>query len=231
MGRPLRPAQQALVETMLPRLEVFLPTPDGQAFAATDREKWLDSLFPAHPTAKAAPEIWLEVGFGGGEHLAWQAKHHPEIGFIGCEPFINGVGRLLTQLDQQGSQNVRIFRDDARFLVKALPDQSISRMFLLFPDPWPKKRHWRRRFIQPDTLQDLARILKPGSELRLASDDMSVLRWMLWQTTQCSAFQWLAKRPCDWEQRPEDWPQTRYEAKGIRAGRKPAFLRFIRRDF
>lgn len=235
-GRPLRKNQQELVADMLPRLEIALPfKPEEEERPSPEKSRaWLDSLF-VEPDfgppdgAGQLEETWLEVGFGGGEHLAWQAEANPHVAFIGCEPFINGSGSLFSKLDEQGARNVRIFRDDARFLVQSLPEASIDRMFLLFPDPWPKKRHWRRRFIQPDTVNEVARILKPGAEFRVASDDMSVLRWMLWHISSHPAFDWQARRPADWRNRPDDWPGTRYEAKGIRAGRTPVFLRFTRK--
>jgi tRNA (guanine-N7-)-methyltransferase len=122
-------------------------------------------------------DIWLEVGFGGGEHLAAQARSHPDIGMIGCEPFINGVGRLLSEIDRDGIANIRIHPDDARDAIDALPDACIGRVFVLYADPWPKTRHHRRRFIGPDSLPGLARIMKDGAELRVASDQMRLVRW------------------------------------------------------
>ncbi len=174
-------------------------------------------------------DFWLEVGFGGGEHLAAQAVAHPGIGIIGCEPFINGVAGLLDHVEREGLGNVRIFDDDARFLLDALPDASIGRCFVLFSDPWPKKRHWERRFIGPENLERLARVLKNGAELRLASDDPGLVTWMLDQTWHHPAFAWTAQRADDWRIRPSDWPATRYEEKAVAAGRRPVFLRFCRR--
>jgi tRNA (guanine-N7-)-methyltransferase len=173
--------------------------------------------------------VWLEVGFGGGEHLAAQAAAHPGIGMIGCEPFVNGVSSLLGHIERESLPNIRILDDDARFLLDALPEASIGRGFVLFADPWPKRRHWERRFIGPDNLARLARVLADGAELRLASDDPGLVTWMLEHTWHHPAFEWLARRAEDWRSRPADWPQSRYEQKAIEAGRRPVFLRFRRR--
>lgn len=214
-GRPLRKGQQHLIETLLPRLAIDLPAGDK-----------LDprTLFPA-----AIEELWLEIGFGGGEHLAEQARLHPGIGILGCEVFLNGIATLLAQASAHGLANVRIHPEDARDLLDALPDQSLDRVFLLFPDPWPKRRHAERRFIQTRRLDQLARLMKPGAEFRVASDDPGYITWALAYLTAHPRFEWLARRPQDWRDRPADWPPTRYEAKALRAGRRPVFLRFRRR--
>ncbi|HYE48059.1 MAG TPA: tRNA (guanine(46)-N(7))-methyltransferase TrmB [Azospirillaceae bacterium] len=214
-GRPLRRHRSSLIEEMLPRLRVDPPA-DG---ARLD----LPALFGRTPD-----DLWFEVGFGGGEHLAWQAARNPGIGFIGCEPFINGVASALQHVEAQGLENVRIAPDDARPVLDALPDASVGRAFVLFPDPWPKLRHAQRRFIGPDNLPRLARVLKDGAELRLATDDMVLCRWMLEHAWRHPDFEWLARGPQDWRTRPDDWPQTRYEAKRI-TGHAPVFLRFRRR--
>ncbi|WP_162306119.1 tRNA (guanine(46)-N(7))-methyltransferase TrmB [Oleisolibacter albus] len=214
-GRPLRKQRMALLDTLLPRLQLEAPAGTRLDPAA---------LFPVPMQG-----LWFEVGFGGGEHLAAQAEAHPGIGFIGCEPFINGVSSLLKHLDEGGQQNVRIVPDDARPVLDALPDASVDRAFVLFPDPWPKTRHAFRRFIGPDNLPRLARVLKDGAELRLATDDVQLSRWMLEHTWRHPAFEWLARGPSDWRTRPADWPQTRYEQKALQVGRRPVFLRFRRR--
>ena len=216
-GRRLRTGQQALLEELLPKRRIQLP----QAGERLD----LVALF-----GPAIREVWLEIGFGGGEHLAWQAARHPKIGFIGAEFFLNGVAGLLGHLVRGGIGNVRIHPDDARPLLKALPDRSIGRAFLLFPDPWPKARHARRRFVGPENLAELARILKTGAELRVASDDAGFIAWALEHLTRSPEFEWLARGPSDWRVRPDDWPPTRYEEKALKAGRKPAYLRFRRRS-
>ena len=214
-GKKLRAGQEALLGTLLPKLLITVPSEPQKLDLA--------SLFGA-----ARKEIWLEVGFGAGEHLVWQAEHHPDVGLIGAEPFINGVAKCLAHIERTGVGNVRLFTDDARLLMAALPDQSLSRAFILFPDPWPKTRHHKRRFVQRANLDTLARLMKPGAELRLATDDPSYLPWMVEHACTHPAFDWFAARPLDWRGRPDDWPPTRYEQKML-AGHKPAFLRFRRR--
>ena len=211
-GRRLRSGRARLLDTLLPTLRIDLP-----AAGATLRRPDLFS--------RPVDDIWLEIGFGAGEHLAWQATHHPNVGLIGCEPYLNGVASLLHRLDEPTLPGIRIWPDDARLLLPALPDAGIGRAFLLFPDPWPKRRHEARRFLQQDTLDALARILRPGAELRLASDDPGLVDWMLWQARSHPAFAWTATRPTDWRNRPPDWPATRYERKQLRG--QPAFLRFV----
>jgi tRNA (guanine-N7-)-methyltransferase len=215
-GRPLRKRRTELIDVLLPQLQIALPNSGGR-------------LDPAGLFDSPKREVWLEVGFGMGHHLAWQAAHHPDVGFIGAEPFLNGIAGLLGMVDDEALSNVRIQPDDARPLLDALPDASIGRAFVLFADPWPKKRHADRRFIGPENLPRLARVLKDGAELRLASDDMGLVRWMLEHTVKHPDFEWTARRPSDWRIRPDDWPATRYEEKAIAAGRKPVFMRFVRR--
>ena len=184
----------------------------------------LPDLFPADRAA-----YWLEIGFGGGEHLSAQAKAHPSVGFIGCEPFINGVARLLTDIDQENLSNIRLFTDDARLLMDRLDEAVISRVFVLFPDPWPKKRHADRRFINQENLDTLSRIMRDGAELRFASDEMGYIRWTLKQVRGHPDFEWTAETGQDWQGRPDDWPPTRYEGKALAAGRSCIYLRFRRR--
>jgi tRNA (guanine-N7-)-methyltransferase len=218
-GRPLRTGQRDRVEELLPRLRIELPTSD-EGGAILDPA----SLFPHRPAA-----LWLEIGFGGGEHLAAQAAAHPGIGFIGCEVFENGIAKLLVEVERRGLENVRIFPDDARLLLAALPPASLDRVFVLFPDPWPKLRHQKRRLVSAATLDMLAGLMRDGGELRLATDDVDYLRWMLERAAAHPGFEWLARCADDWRRRPEDWPPTRYEAKAIAAGRVPTFMRFRRR--
>ena len=173
--------------------------------------------------------VRLEVGFGGGEHLAAQAKANPGVGFIGCEPFINGVAQLVRTMETEEIANIRIYTDDARQLIEALPDQSIERCFILFPDPWPKRRHHRRRIVSPETLAGLARILQDGARLRLASDHREYIRWMLFHTLREESFEWCARGPSDWRVSPDDWPPTRYEEKAAQQGESSIYLEFFRR--
>jgi tRNA (guanine-N7-)-methyltransferase len=184
----------------------------------------MDALF-----GSARSAIWLEIGFGGGEHLAQLAEQHPQTGFIGCEVFENGIVKLLAQVERRRLDNIRIFPDDARLIIAALPPASVDRVFILFPDPWPKRRQHKRRIVSRATLDGLAEIMSDGAELRLATDDGDYLCWILERVTAHPAFEWLARRPGDWRQRPPDWPPTRYEAKARAAGRSPAFLRVRRR--
>jgi tRNA (guanine-N7-)-methyltransferase len=215
-GRRLRAGQKRLLTDLLPKLRIALPPAGAQLDPA--------ALFEPRPR-----EIWLEIGFGGGEHLAWQAERHPEIGFIGAEFFINGIASLIGHAARRRLGNLRIHPDDARPLLEALPDRSIGRVFLLFPDPWPKARHARRRFISAQSLAEFARILPEGAELRIASDDPGYVAWTLEHLAGSRDFDWLAEGPVDWRVRPEDWPATRYEEKAVRAGRRPVYLRFRRR--
>ena len=214
-GRPLRRDQQGLIDTLLPRLAVTLP--ESGAFDPA-------ALFDERPR-----EIWLEIGFGGGEHLAAQAAAHPDIGIVGCEVFENGIAKLLGEIARRDLANVRILTDDARLLLSALPPASIGRVFILFPDPWPKQRHHKRRIVMTQTLDTLAAAMADGAELRLATDDVDYLAWILACVPVHPAFAWLAEGPEDWRSRPADWPATRYEAKAIAAGRRPYFLRLRRR--
>ena len=174
-------------------------------------------------------DLWFEIGFGGGEHLAWQATAHPDIGFIGVEPFLNGVASLLRHVVDGNLENVRVLQGDARVAIARLPEASVGRLFVLFPDPWPKSRHHRRRVVGPTTLDVFARALKDGAELRFATDDQGYLAWALRHVRAHPAFAWTARRAEDWRRRPADWPETRYEAKAVAAARAPTFLTFVRR--
>lgn len=211
----MRQGRQRALEELLPELGIELA---GGA--------------PLHPSTlfpKPPHDVWLEIGFGGGEHLAWQAVHHPAVGLIGCEPFVNGVARLLSLVAERNLDNVRVLPDDARPLLDRLAPGSIGRAFILFPDPWPKARHHRRRIVSEPVLDRLAAVMREGAELRLATDDMDYLRWMLERLLAHPAFEWMAEGPEDWRARPQDWPATRYEEKALRQGRRPVYLRFRRR--
>jgi tRNA (guanine-N7-)-methyltransferase len=212
--KPLTTRQAQLMAMVLPRVAA----PDPEA-GPMDPAK----IFPQ------ADELWLEVGFGGGEHLAWQAGRHPNIGFIGAEPFVNGVAKLTAAIDAERLDNIRIHFGDARPLIEALPDGCLQRLFVLHPDPWPKKRHHKRRMISPWFFSEAARLLAPGGQLRVASDIADYIRWTLMHAQAAPAFEWAAARPADWRDRPADWPQTRYEAKALREGRRPTYLIFHRK--
>ncbi len=186
------------------------------------------SLDPTGLFAVPPRQIWFEIGFGDGEHLAWQAAANPDVGFIAAEPYVNGVAALLSRIAAENLANIRIFDDDVRPLLAALPAGSIDRVFILFPDPWPKARHRRRRIVNAETLSALARLIAVGGELRLATDDRDYARWMLRLLLPRREFLWRARGPADWRRRPPDWPSTRYERKSAAAGRTGIFLSFAR---
>jgi tRNA (guanine-N7-)-methyltransferase len=210
----LRPGQQKLVDELLPRLEI---------------DSGAETLDPRALFDPPKGELWLEIGFGGGEHLAWQAARRPDVGFIGAEIFINGVATLLREVEDKRLENIRIWREDGRALLDALPPACLSRVFILHPDPWPKARHHKRRIVQAAVLDRLAEVMIPGGELRLATDDPSYQSWMVERLSRHPAFEWLARRPADWREPPEDWPRTRYEAKAVAEGRTPLYLRYRRK--
>ena len=206
-GRPLRVRKSALVEELLPKLRIS--TEQGA------------SVHPSSFFAQQKHEqVWLEIGFGGGEHLAAQAQQHPDRAFIGCEPFLNGVASLLDHIDQGSIENIRIFDDDARKLLDAMHKHSLDGCFVLFADPWPKKRHAERRFIGRENLERLARVLKPGSLLRIASDHPTLIEWTREQILGCPDFTIIH----DSASEPEGWIQTRYQQKALEAGRTPVFI-------
>ncbi len=217
-GRPLRAGARALLETLLPEIAVELP-PD----AVLD----LGALFAPASSAQVCP-VWLEIGFGAGEHLAWQAERRPGAKFIGAEVFIQGMARMLRRVKDAGLQNVRLYRGDARDLLAALPPEALAGVFILFPDPWPKKRHRKRRIVSRETLDTLAGAMRDGAELRLATDDMDYAAWILERLLAHPDFERLARGPADWRTRPDDWPPTRYEAKALAQGRRPVYLRYRR---
>ena len=200
-----------MLDSVLPRIAFALPE-----HGALD----LRALF------EGAAEIWLEVGFGAGEHLAAQAAINPGVGFIGCEPYLDGVAKLAARIADSGLGNIRVFRDDARLLLDALPDASIGRAFVLFPDPWPKARHHKRRFLSQGGFQALARVLSDGAELRIATDDADYEAWIREHTAAEGCFRLAG----DYRARPKGWPATRYEEKAVSAGRLPVYLSFVRRD-
>ncbi len=183
---------------------------------------------PAGLFEPAVRDVWLEIGFGGGEHLAWQAAAHPQIGIVGCEPFTNGVAKLLNAIEDRELTNVRIWDDDARLILPSIGEQTIGRVFVLYPDPWPKRRHHKRRLINQHMLDYLYHVMRPGAELRFASDIADYVRWTLAAVRRHGGFHWMAETSTHWRNRPDDWPQTRYEAKAIRQGRKPVYLTFER---
>lgn len=213
-GPKLRGRQAQLIEELLPKLQV-------QATGA---------LAPADVFGKAISALWLEIGFGKGEHMIAHAKAHPSLGYIGCEPYANGMASALGQIEDEGLTNIRLHRGDALDVIERLPAQSLDRVFLLHPDPWPKYRHAKRRFVNPGPIALLADRMKPGALLRIGTDDVTYVRWTLQQMAAQSAFDWLAEGPNDWQVRPDDWPQTRYEAWAKSIGKEVWYLQYQRRE-
>ena len=217
-GKTLKPAQRRDLDEALGPLSLA-----GVDWEANPDRTPLDlsAIFGDRP-------VWLEVGFGGGEHLVHQATQNPDTGLIGCEPFINGVAMLLGKIRAAGTGNIRLHPGDVRDLFDVLPEASIAKAFVLYPDPWPKKRHHRRRFVTPEYLEPLARVLKPGAELRFATDIPDYVRQTLEEVPR-QGFDWLAERPADWRDPWPDWLSTRYEQKALREGRTLHYLTFRRR--
>jgi tRNA (guanine-N7-)-methyltransferase len=214
-GKPLRAGQSQVIEEALPRLALDLTRP-----APAD----LRALFAA-----PVEDVALEIGFGGGEHLIADALQHPGRGFIGAEPFVNGMAKALVAVERHGlGDRIRLHHADAVPLLDWLPAASLVKVSLLYPDPWPKVRHWKRRFVDPGNLDRIARVLRPGSEFRFASDWPPYVDWTLARVLDHQAFRWLAKASPDWLSPWEGWPGTRYEAKALTAGRRPAYLRMLR---
>lgn len=211
-AKKLSGRKSRLIDELLPALRIDLARPYNK-----------NVLFPP-----PIEQVWLEIGFGSGEHLLWQAEHHREVSFIGCEPFINGMASLLGGIEDHGLSNIHLHDGDARDVLAWLPDGALAKVFLLFPDPWPKKRQQKRRLISSETAAEIARVLAPGGELRFASDDAEYAAQALFTIGRSSSFVWLAARAADWRERPADWPATRYERKALSEGRKPIYLRWRR---
>jgi len=214
-GRALRPRQQALFDALLPRLAL-----DTQSKPPAD----LRSLFP-----DGTEDVRLEIGFGGGEHLIAQATAHPRTGFIGSDAFVNALAKVLAAIEAQQLKNIRLYFGDALHLIDWLPAASLARVDLLYPDPWPKRRHWKRRFIQDASLKQIARVLRPQGELRFATDIADYAAWTLIRVLRSTDFCWTAQKADDWRQPWPSFTGTRYEAKAKRAGRAPCYLIFRRR--
>ena len=213
-SRPLSARQQRLMGELLPKV-VIRPT----AIAPAD----ISSIFAAE-----VDECWLEIGFGGAEHLIAQARQHQNVGFIGSEPFEDGVVKALSEIEAHSLKNVRLYTDDIRHILSWLPANSISRTFILFPDPWPKKRHHKRRLVNKATLKALARTMPQGARLRIATDIGDYVRTIFTAINTSSGFQWLASGRSDWQNPPDDWIPTRYEQKAKQQGRCCYYLEFER---
>ncbi|MBR0717202.1 tRNA (guanosine(46)-N7)-methyltransferase TrmB [Bradyrhizobium liaoningense] len=213
-GHKLRQHQADLVENLLPHLAL-----DISGEAPADVREIFDP---------AADELRLEIGFGGGEHLAAEAQHFPNTGFIGCEPYINGMAKVLAQIEANNIGNIRLFAGDAAELLAWLPKDSLSRLDLIHPDPWPKRRHWKRRFVQDKTIAAMSRVIKRGGEFRFVCDIDDYCAWTLSHMTRSPDFVWLAERADDFRLPWDGYTMTRYGRKAAREGRKAAYLRFRR---
>ncbi|MBZ9701136.1 MULTISPECIES: tRNA (guanine(46)-N(7))-methyltransferase TrmB [unclassified Mesorhizobium] len=213
-GKPVRPQQAAALESGLDTYRLDLTTE-----APSD----LRALFEADVSA-----VRLEIGFGGGEHLLHRATEAPMTGFIGVEPFVNGMAKMMMAVREKPLANLRVYDDDATRLLDWLPQASLDGIDLLYPDPWPKKKHWKRRFVSPVNLERFARVVKRGGEFRFASDIDTYVNWTLLHCRAHGGFAWQASEAVDWHRPYDGWPGTRYEAKAVREGRRPAYLTFIR---
>jgi tRNA (guanine-N7-)-methyltransferase len=214
-GHKLRPRQAHLIETLLPRLAI-----DLSGAAPAD----LRALFPIPVTG-----VVLEIGFGGGESMIAQASAQPETGIIGVEPFINGMAKALAAIENDNLRNIRLHFDDAAALIEWLPDASVTRVDLIHPDPWPKRRHWKRRFVQDDMVARLARILRPSGEFRFVTDVADYAAWALQRLLRSAEFEWTARCAEDWRRAWPGFTPTRYHAKAAREDRAACFLIFRRR--
>lgn len=215
-GKAIRQNRQSAYNLVMPKAALVLPEGEEKI----DPKSFFD--FPVD-------DIWLEIGFGNGEQLVHQALANPKVGLIGCEPFLNGVAVLCRDIRDHNIKNIRIWQEDARLLMHRLGDHTVGRCFLLNSDPWPKKRHHKRRFVQKETLDELHRLLRPGAEFRMSTDHSGLAAWQLEKTYFHPGFQWLAGSPADWRERPADMEETRYQKKGVQEGRPTVFLRFATR--
>jgi tRNA (guanine-N7-)-methyltransferase len=214
-GHRLRTHQAELVDQLLPKLAIDIATPAASHLA---------ELFEAR-----AGSLRLEIGFGGGEHLLAEAHHNPRTAFIGCEPYLNGLAKILSRLEAAPAENLRLFAGDAAELLAWLPAASLQRIDLIHPDPWPKRRHWKRRFVQQATIAAMARVLKTGGEFRFVSDIDDYAGWTLDLFRHSADFVWTAERTDDWRKPWSGFTHTRYGAKAVREGRTATYLIFRRR--
>lgn len=213
-GKPLREQQAERLSHLLPELKIDLSVQAPGSLAG---------LFPL-----PVEEVRLEIGFGGGEHLVHRASGQPSTGFIGVEPFVNSMAKLLASVEEMGLQNIRVYDDDATQLLDWLPEASVDQIDLLYPDPWPKRKHWKRRFVSQVNLDRFHRVLKPGGRFCFASDIDTYVNWTLIHCRNHGGFAWTARQSSDWLTPFPGWPGTRYEAKARREGRWSAYLSFVR---
>jgi tRNA (guanine-N7-)-methyltransferase len=215
-GHKLRAHQTDLIAHLLPHLAVDI---------TRSRPSDLGCLFDSPVEA-----VRLEIGFGGGEHLIAEARAHPHLGFIGCEPYVNGMAKILAQIEAHGIGNIRLFAGDAAEFLAWAPRHSLARIDLIHPDPWPKRRHWKRRFVQDATIAAMAQVIKPGGEFRFVCDIDDYVAWTLAHLLRAPDFAWTAARADDWRLPWPDYTMTRYGRKAEREGRRAAYLRFRRSD-
>ena len=215
-GHTLSSRQENLLENVLPKVAVNIPQNHDSSID-------IEGLFGR----KNAP-LWLEIGFGKGEHIATQASWRSDVNIIGCEPYINGVVGLLDRMAEEKQENIRIYPDDARDVLERLPEASVERVFLLHPDPWPKNKHEKRRFVSQENLKILAQVMKDGAELRIGTDHFNYARWTMFQIYQSPFFNWNAQFAEHWRTRPSDWPETRYQQKALKDGVNSVYLSFTR---
>lgn len=227
-GRTLRPVQQKLVDELLPKLQI--PSSrgaEGDAAIQYDQQAGATELIRSARN-DGFNKVALEIGFGGGEHLVAQAAGTPDTLFIGVEPYINGVAKCLVEIDRRNLKNIRLNTQDARILVKALPDACLDSVFILFPDPWPKARHNKRRLVNQETLSMIARAHKKGGRLLIATDHIDYSHWILEQLMATPHYTWTAEKQADWLEPPADWTQTKYQRKTTEQGREPLFFECVR---
>lgn len=215
--RSLSPARQTAFENLLDALQIPKETLDRGNLVAKD-------LF-----GRDFPALWLEIGFGNGAHLKQEMEADPGTGFIGAEPFVNGMAAFLDSIEASPKENIRVYMDDALTVVDALADGVLDGIYILNPDPWPKKRHWKRRIVQPEHVEKFVRVLKPGGKLIMTTDIDPLAEWMLTHAINSPALRWTAEKPEDWQTPPPDWNPTKYERKGAAKGRRQTYLVFQKR--
>lgn len=210
-GKPLSSNQKLLMEKEYPKIDIGKLVIEAK-----------------NPLVDVKGEVWLEIGFGGAEHILWQAKNNPDVTIIGVEPFLNGVAKAVKGVVDQGLINILLYRGDARDVINLLPDNSLNRVFILFPDPWQKKRHNKRRLINEKLLSDLYRVIKQEGTLRFGSDISDYVDWVLTRIKRHGGFEWRVSERKDWMERHKDWPETRYLEKALEEGRQGHFFDFIK---
>ena len=220
-GRKLRDTQQYLVDNLLPKLEIRF-----QVSGIRNQEIGIDEAVLAPDLFAKKAETWIEVGFGYGEHLVGMAQKYPDVNFIGCEPFINGVATLLKQIDDEKVENIRILHGDARLLIDKLPEGSIDRIFILFPDPWPKTKHQKKRFINTESLNNIARIIKTNGRLDIATDHVDYGNWIAQHLSSIENF--IPNKELGIDTKPDDWVETRYQLKARAEGREARFFNYVK---